>query len=34
MADAHKSNQSLGFSALSNVHGMMLYAFEDCVVVM
>lgn len=34
MSEAHSTNQSMGLSAISNVHGITLYAFEDCIVVM
>lgn len=34
MGHVHSSNQSMGFSASSSVHGLVLYAFEDCIVMM
>ncbi len=34
MGLVHSSNQSLGLTASSSVHGLMLYAFEDCIVMM
>ena len=34
MGDVHSSNQSMGLSASSSVHGVVLYAFEDCIVMM
>jgi hypothetical protein len=30
----HSSNQSMGLSASSNLHGAVLYAFDDCLVVL
>jgi hypothetical protein len=34
MGEVHNSNQSLGLSASSSVHGAVLYAFDDCIVMM
>ena len=33
MGQVHSSNQSMGLSASSNLHGVVLYAFDDCMVV-
>ncbi len=33
MGQVHSSNQSLGLSASSNLYGVLLYAFDDCIVV-
>jgi len=32
MGETHTTNQSLGLSSFSNVHGFLLYAFDDCIV--
>jgi hypothetical protein len=34
MGDAHTDNQSMGLSASSSLHGLILYAFDDCIVMM
>jgi hypothetical protein len=34
MGEVHNSNQSLGLSASSSVYGAVLYAFDDCIVMM
>ena len=34
MGHVHSSNQSMGLSASSNLHGTVLYAFDDCLVVL
>ena len=33
MGQVYSFNQSMGLSASSNLHGAVLYAFDDCIVV-